>query len=271
MQFQKIAVSSVRTSSLHSDAVDGLRHVKTLPWLSVVQVLEGSYSIRLGTGREQTVPEGGFFIAPSRVQQTIIHHTDTRSGLMRARWVFMDVRIGNGVPLEEFYEFPVVIPPDPFMNGKLDQLFGTDDCFDRHIFCLELVKHLCSLSKPRRQKMHSAITPALDLIAERYMEPLSVEQMAQSVHLSASYFFSVFKKYMGVSPVVYLNNYRLSLASELLIHTELPVNQIAQQVGVGDPVYFNKLFRKNYRLSPSAYRRFYMGQLTAGKQNFPDL
>jgi transcriptional regulator GlxA family with amidase domain len=84
-----------------------------------------------------------------------------------------------------------------------------------------------------------------------------VKNIAEGVNLSESHLFAVFKKEIGISPITYLNNYRLSVAADELIKTDKTVVEIADIVGIGDSVYFNKIFRKSYQMSPSKYREIY--------------
>jgi hypothetical protein len=66
---------------------EGVQHVKVLPYLSIVQVTEGSYEIVLENNELEWIEEGGFFIAPAGVKQTIIHHVNKTTGKMSARWL----------------------------------------------------------------------------------------------------------------------------------------------------------------------------------------
>ena len=58
-----------------------------------------------------------------------------------------------------------------------------------------------------------------------------------------------------MSPIKYLNNYRLSVASDLLTKTNDSVKTIAEKVGINDQFYFSKLFKAKYFKSPQQYRK----------------
>ncbi|MBO5797762.1 MAG: helix-turn-helix domain-containing protein, partial [Clostridia bacterium] len=55
-----------------------------------------------------------------------------------------------------------------------------------------------------------------------------------------------------------LNSYRMSIAAELLPGTTKPISQISAEVGIDDSIYFNKMFKKYYQMSPTEYRNCYM-------------
>lgn len=60
---------------------------------------------------------------------------------------------------------------------------------------------------------------------------------------------------MGTSTIRYLNDYRLSVARELLLHTGKSIKSVAETVGIPDPFYFSRLFRTAYGQSPQTYRK----------------
>ena len=106
MEIRKAEIKYLKKDGFISDSNINVKHVKVLPWLSVVQSVEGSYDITLGTGRKEQTGDGGFFIAPSGVQQTIVHHVNSESGRMKSRWLFIDVEINNAYKLDSLYKFP---------------------------------------------------------------------------------------------------------------------------------------------------------------------
>ena len=91
-------------------------------------------------------------------------------------------------------------------------------------------------------------------IAEHYMERLSVEKVAQTVHLHPNYAMSLFHKHFGLSIVDYITQYRVSHAQRLLITTDANVSQIALDAGFGSVSRFYTAFKKVCGQSPVAYR-----------------
>ena len=60
---------------------------------------------------------------------------------------------------------------------------------------------------------------------------------------------------MGTSFVDYLNDYRLSMASRMLVSSDDKIIDIAAHCGYDNLSYFNRIFKKKYGITPSAYRR----------------
>lgn len=83
----------------------------------------------------------------------------------------------------------------------------------------------------------------------------SLEELAQGLHVTDRHLRRVFKSEYGVSPVQYLQTYRLLLAKNLLTDTNLPIIDVAFTAGFGSVRRFNAVFKKHYRMSPSALRK----------------
>lgn len=263
MLIKKIDLEYISTNGFTSFTIDGVKHTKVLPYLSVVQAVEGNYDIGLGNDETYNTGFGGFFIAPSGVRQTIIHNTDKINGRMSCRWIFLKIKINDMFYLDDIYGFPTILP-DCFkneMNAAFNRAFKADNTADRYICYYQIVKLLLSVGSEKENSVPSSVVSALTYIENHYMEKITVQDIAHRVNLSASHLFSVFKKQMGISPVAYLNNYRLSLAAELLLRTDATITEIANSVGISDAIYFNKMFKSAYQMPPSEYRKHYKAQL----------
>lgn len=97
------------------------------------------------------------------------------------------------------------------------------------------------------------IEEATEYMKRHYMNPLTLEEMAELHAMSPKSFSYFFHKYTGVGPIDYLINYRMERASELLKAGIFPIRDIAVSVGYANPLYFSRAFKKKFGMSPSAY------------------
>ena len=74
------------------------------------------------------------------------------------------------------------------------------------------------------------------------------------MHLSAVYLSSVFKEDTGKNIKRVITDVRMEKARTLLCGTNLPIADVAAQVGYHNPNYFSKLFRQETGLTPNEYR-----------------
>lgn len=260
MHIKKIHIEYVQKNGFSSDVCDGICHTKVLPYLSVVQAVEGSYDIQLDNGTTYSTERGGFFIAPSNVQQRIIHNADPASKKMVCRWVFIKIKINDVYNFDEKFSFPTILPKNinSEMNSVFNRLFSADNAFDEYVCYYEIIRLLSLAANEKEQPLSPYIEQVLRYIKDNYREKISVEDIAKHAHLSSSRLFAAFKKQMSVSPISFLNNYRMSIAAQLLQGTSKPVRQISEEVGIDDAIYFNKIFKKHYQMSPTEYRNCYI-------------
>ncbi len=259
MEFRKIELEYIKKDGFSSDSCGGIRHIKTLPYLSIVQATEGNYDIQLGKGDMYNTGIGGFFIAPSNVQQSITHNADKTSKNMVCRWVFLKIKVNDLYNLDDLYDFPIIIPETHKyeMNLLFDRLFACNNLFDEYVCYYEIVRLLSQLSKNKKHNIPLQLENALAYIKNNYKNVITVNDIAQEVNLSESHLFLIFRKELGISPILYLNNYRLSIAADELLKTDKTITEISDMVGIEDSIYFNKMFRKAYQMSPSKYREIY--------------
>jgi AraC-like DNA-binding protein len=99
------------------------------------------------------------------------------------------------------------------------------------------------------------LAPVLRLIEARYAGPLSLEQLAEAMHLQPAYFSTLFRRVVGTPPMRYLARYRLDRVRELLLSGDLPLDEIARRTGFSDAPYLIRAFRRAERTTPGEYRR----------------
>lgn len=92
-------------------------------------------------------------------------------------------------------------------------------------------------------------------IDTHFSEKLTLESLSEQFGISKSYLLREFKKTYGVTIVQYINQCRMNHAKHLLRFTELQVEEIAQNCGIPDSSYFNRIFRTTEGISAGAYRK----------------
>ena len=98
------------------------------------------------------------------------------------------------------------------------------------------------------------VLDALNRIDAHLDENFDFIEEAARQHITPSYYRMIFKKITGLSPLEYLNRVRILRALELLQTTYLSVGEVADAVGIHDPNYFSRLFKKLVGCPPSYYK-----------------
>lgn len=87
----------------------------------------------------------------------------------------------------------------------------------------------------------------------------SVDDTLKRLPLSYEYLRKLFKKETGTTPLCYLSDCRMRLAAEIISskisnqYSEYTVSQVAEACGFSDPLYFSRVFKKNFGVSPTEY------------------
>ena len=92
-------------------------------------------------------------------------------------------------------------------------------------------------------------------VSEHYMEPLTLQDLAQRLNYSLPYISKRFKTDVGISFVNYLQNYRVMQACRLLSSSNRTISEIAEMVGYHDIKFFSEIVKRNTGLSPADFRR----------------
>ncbi len=110
----------------------------------------------------------------------------------------------------------------------------------------------------------SRILSVLHIIETEYRSDISLEYIAQRIYISPCYLSTLFSRFMGVSLLSYLNDFRMQKAVELLLESDLKVTDICQEVGYRNLPYFCTCFKSRFEMTPAQYRRQYAKIPAAG-------
>lgn len=99
------------------------------------------------------------------------------------------------------------------------------------------------------------IKDVIKYIETNYNRQISIDEIAGVCGFSSSHFMKFFKNIMGTSFIDYLNDYRLSMASRMLVSSGDTILTVASDCGYYNLSYFNRLFKRKYGVTPSEFRK----------------
>jgi AraC-like DNA-binding protein len=121
-------------------------------------------------------------------------------------------------------------------------------------FAEQLERASLHIKRLSRVAPNRYVMEAKQFVDKHYAEKIRLEDMAETMHLNAKYFSSLFKKESGMNFIDYVNEVRIRKASDLIFRSDHMINEIAYMVGFQNLSHFNKLFRKATSMTPLAYR-----------------
>lgn len=101
---------------------------------------------------------------------------------------------------------------------------------------------------------------ALTALHQKPAHPWTLEELARVSGTSRSVLAERFQELVGSSPMQYLTQWRMMLASNLLSHSNAPLARIAEDVGYQTDTAFSRAFRREYGMPPAAWRRLKSAQ-----------
>lgn len=99
------------------------------------------------------------------------------------------------------------------------------------------------------------IKEVISYLKKHYTEIVSSKDISEQFHLSEGYLCRMFKDITGKTLTDYLNYYRVTMSTYLLLEADMEISQIALSVGFNNASYYNKMFRKYMNKTPGEFRK----------------
>ena len=128
------------------------------------------------------------------------------------------------------------------------------DASSYQLYFLELCEIQMKKLQESRQE-NRVVETVKNFIHRHYSEELELGRLAEEVFLTPSYLSKLFKTETGETITDYWISVRMEKAKELLRENQsLKTYEVGEQVGYGDPAYFNKVFKKVVGSTPKEFR-----------------
>ena len=248
-------------------------------WHSEVEFVfieNGTAEFLVGSGRHVLTSGTGIFI-----NSQVIHRFEASESVIIPNIVFSPSLLSPEESLiyrkyiqpllDSSMECLILSPEIPWQNDVLKDLLSVFNIQEKEDLCelktAELLLKIWSsvyenvnISERVPSSKASAHTQAqlqimMQYIHKNYREHITLENIAQTVSLSKSSALNIFSKYLHISPVSYLVNYRLKRSAKLLASTDGSIYSIARDTGFENVVYFCRKFKKLFGVTPGEYRK----------------
>jgi AraC family transcriptional regulator len=257
-----------------------------VPELVLVQTLasSGRTSGDIGWGRFDVKPrKGTFFLAAPDFGNTVSvgsSHTIRYLSFPLAQWQAVFDEAVDGKLSMESLQIDRGVFESANIRSAIGKLWALSDdegapsrLLARSAGC-EILAELCRLSGASMAPAKGGLAPwiqrrCFDYMHAKMSEDVSLEDLAAEAQLSQFHFARMFKQSVGVPPRVYLTRIRMEKACELLEKTDLPVTQIAFDVGYASNQAFARVFLKERSMTPTAYRRAVLGPVRSESEPYP--
>jgi len=167
-------------------------------------------------------------------------------------WKYIWIGFTTNEELPEIFRNPVINCPEAgeiFKEMKQSKNLSNG----RSAFLSSCLWKLIGKLLEEKKPIHDFIEQAINYIHAEYANHISVQELAQRLHVDRCHFSTAFTKRIGCSPQEYLINLRLTKAAELMVTHQKSPSTAALSVGYADLYQFSKIFKKHFGVSPRAY------------------
>lgn len=215
-------------------------------------------------GREEIVSTGHMVLYKPEEIQKYVYYLEDNPEVFWIHFTGSDVKnilAYHGISLDEHVFYCGVLPDYKALFRKIIQelqlcRYGYED------YIVSLFKDILLLvdrqqheQKKTTGNVQEQIERAAAYFNENYNTKISIDDYAESLHISTNWFIHNFKQYTGMSPAQYILSLRMVNAQSLLERTTYNIKEISEIVGYENPLYFSRVFKKEIGKSPAQYRK----------------
>ena len=139
-------------------------------------------------------------------------------------------------------------------SEMIEQIYKADDLVGlKSVFISEIAEIITYLHTEDSQYT-PVVKQIMAEVRKNYKEDINLKTLSYKYHMNASYLGQIFQKEAGCSFTQYLSNTKNRIAKDLILNTNMKINDIAREVGYPDTSYFYRKFKQCYGVSPASLR-----------------
>ena len=215
-------------------------------------------------GKKEIVSAGHMVLYKPEEIQKYVYYLEDNPEVFWIHFTGSDVKnilAYHGISLDEHVFYCGVLPDYKALFRKIIQelqlcRYGYEDyiasLFNDILLLADRQQHE---QKKATGNVQEQIERAAAYFNENYNTKISIDDYAESLHISTNWFIHNFKQYAGMSPAQYILSLRMVNAQSLLERTTYNIKEISEIVGYENPLYFSRVFKKEIGKSPAQYRK----------------
>lgn len=234
-------------------------------------LVSGSAAVEMDDGRHALAPGRAYFISGYRLRRNVCAgsmevfwmHFVPESLLLRHHLELLppfrgwSLRAGDWLEEGRRELCRRFAGPAAVARGLPAERSPAGDCRMQAFLLGMLARLLESLDEGAAERLwpdYGALKPALDFMQEHSRSNPPLAEIAARVHLAPNHFHRRFRRLFGITPFNHMLVQRINRARHLLADTSLTVKEVAAEAGYDNPLYFSRVFTRQTRVTPSAYR-----------------
>lgn len=140
------------------------------------------------------------------------------------------------------------------LTEMIDRIYQAEDLFAIKTVFIGEVAEIITYLHEEDSHYTPVVKQILSEVQKNYREDMNLKTLSYKYHMNASYLGQIFQKEVGCSFARYLSNTKNAIAKDLILNTNMRINDIAKEVGYPDTSYFYRKFKQCYGVSPASLR-----------------
>lgn len=136
----------------------------------------------------------------------------------------------------------------------IDSIYHAEDIFEIKVLLIGELVDIMDQLHVEESHYTPVVRQIMSEVQENYKEDMNLKTLAYKYHMNTSYLGQIFQREVGCSFSQYLSNTKNSIAKDLILNTNMRINDIAKEVGYSDTSYFYRKFKQCYGVSPASLR-----------------
>ena len=193
----------------------------------------------------------------------ILHHENVDLVLLDLQMPVMDgFEVLEAMrAMESTRKIPVIVVTGKVLTeAEMERLNqGVAAVLAKGLFSIEeTIGHISTALEQKRRISGEAkrlVRLAMVYLHQNYSEPISRRDIAKHIGITEDHLTFCFRQELGITPILYLQRYRINQAKQLLKNSNQNITKIAFNVGFSDSGYFSRIFRRETGMSPEKFRQ----------------
>lgn len=140
------------------------------------------------------------------------------------------------------------------LTKMVGQIYQAEDLFAIKTVFIGEIAEIINYLHEEDSGYTPVIKQILSEVQKHYEEDMNLKTLAYKYNMNASYLGQIFQKEVGCTFAQYLSNTKNQIAKDLILNTNMRINDIAAKVGYADTSYFYRKFKQCYGVSPASLR-----------------
>lgn len=140
-------------------------------------------------------------------------------------------------------------------NNYLEQIGNVSSCYNIFTCIKEYLSKVILILEEYGSVKSNYSETIEQHIRQNFKKPITLEELSELVFVSPAYLSRVFHQDKGISIRTFINQLRIDEAKQMVLNSELPINEIATICGFPNISHFNRIFKEMVGTSPSSLRQ----------------